>query len=67
MKKLLLLVVALMALTSAVGCMYNAVWDAKNNKMFVAKNSMLYGIGSSMMECKPTADSWNCVESPDAP
>ena len=67
MKKILLLVVALLALTAAVGCTYSATtWDAKNNKLIVLKNG-LYGISRAVMECSPSADSWNCVEFPDKP
>ena len=67
MKKLLLLVVALLALTSAVGCMYGAAtWDAKNIKLYVLKNG-LYGLMRGVLECSPSGDSWNCVETPDKP
>lgn len=69
MKKLLLMVVALLALASAVGCAYSAAtWDAKSNKMYVLKqDGFLYGALRGVYECSPSGDSWNCVEMPDKP
>ena len=69
MKKLALLVVALLALSSAVGCMFSAAtWDAKNNKMYVLKNDQLLGgILRGFYECSPGGDSWNCTSVPDKP
>ena len=67
MKKLLLLVIALLALGSVVGCMYPAAtWNAKNNKMYVTKSG-LSGLMRGVYECSPSADSFNCVAMPDAP
>lgn len=67
MKRLLLLVVALLALSSAMGCMYSAAtWNAKNNKMYITKNGP-YGLIRGILECTPSADSFNCVEAPDKP
>lgn len=69
MKKLILLVVALLALTSAMGCVYSAAtWDTKSNKLYVMKNDgLLGGIFRGVLECTPNADSFNCVEMPDKP
>mgnify|MGYP006971713565 CR=1 FL=1 len=69
MKKLLLMVVALLALGSAVGCAYGAAtFDSKNNKLYVIKNDgLLGGILRGVLECSPSGDSWNCVETPDKP
>ena len=69
MKKLLLLVVALLALSSAFGCAYSgATWNTKNGKMYVTKNDLLlYGIMRGMYECTPAGTSFNCQAVPDAP
>jgi len=67
MKRLVLLVVALLALSSAMGCMYSAAtWNASNNKMYITKNA-LNGLMRGVLECTPSADSFNCVEMPDKP
>lgn len=69
MKKLLLLVVALLALASAFGCAYSgATWNAKNGKMYVTKNDMILGgILRGAYECTPAGNSFNCQAVPDAP
>lgn len=69
MKRLLLLVVALLALSSAFGCVYSAAtWNTKNGKMYVTKNDgLLGGIMRGVYECTPAGTSFNCQQLPDNP
>lgn len=69
MKRLLLLVLALLALGTLFGCAYGAAtWDAKNGKMYVTRNDMLLGgILRKVYECTPAGPSFNCQAMPDNP
>lgn len=67
MKRLLLLVLALMALATAFGCMYpGATWNSKNGKMYVTKSG-LNGLMRGVYECTPAGSSFNCQAMPDNP
>ncbi len=69
MKRLLLLVIAIIALSSATGCVYaGATWNAKNGKMYITKNDMLLGgILRGVYECTPAGTSFNCQQVQDTP
>jgi hypothetical protein len=68
-RRLILLVVALIAVAGMTGCYYSsATFNPKNGKMYVTKNDqILYGIMRKVYECTPAGDSYNCQPMPDAP
>jgi hypothetical protein len=68
-RRLMLLVVALIALAASVGCAYSAAtFNAKNGKMYVTRNDMLImGALRKVYECSPAGESYNCQPVPDAP
>ncbi len=69
MKRLLLMVIALVAIMSAAGCVYStATWNAKTGKMYVTRNdAILFGILRQVYECQPAGTSLNCQQMPDKP
>ncbi len=69
-RRLMLLVVALFALTAiAGGCYYSgATFNAKNGKMYITRNDgFLFGALRKAYECTPAGESYNCQLIADAP
>jgi hypothetical protein len=68
-RRLIVLVVALLALAAAAGCYYSgATFNAKNGKIYITRNDgFLAGALRKAYECTPAGESYNCQLIPDAP